>query len=138
MMKKSLIDGLKNSLSTIRFVASIVLPIMLVVMALEQLNVVQLFSEYLAPLMQFFNLSGDTALVILLGNFINIYAGLAVMEPMNLLNPQVTIVAVMLLLSHSQITESYIFKRLGVSVTYIITIRVLSALFVGWIVSVIL
>lgn len=138
MIKKSLIDGLKSSLSTIKFVASIVLPIMLVVMALEQLNIVQLFSEHLAPLMQFFNLSGDTALVILLGNFINIYAGLAVMEPMNLMNPQVTIVAVMLLLSHSQITESYIFKRLGVSVTYIVTIRVLSAVLVGWIVSVIL
>jgi hypothetical protein len=138
MILKSLKDGIKNALSTVKFVASIVLPVMFVVLILEQTNIVELFYDLVAPLMSHFNLSGESALGLLLGNFINIYAALAVFEPMMLTNPQITIVVIMLLLSHSQITEGFIFKRLGVSVTYIISIRVISAIVVGWIVSVIL
>jgi len=138
MIRKSLVDGMKNSFSTILFIAKIILPVMFVVKILEEINFVYWFSNTLEPLMSLFSLNGDTALTLLLGNFINIYAAIATFETINVTTTEVTVIAIMLLISHSQITEGFVFKKLGVSLSYIISIRVVSAIVVGWIVSVII
>ena len=90
----------------------IVAPVYTVVTVLKYTPVVRIFAEFMAPLMRHFGLPGEAALAVILGNVVNLYAGLGAITALKITASQLTVLSLMLLLSHSQILETAVFFQI--------------------------
>jgi len=90
----------------------IVAPVYTVVTILKYTPVIRVFAEFMAPLMKHFGLPGEAALAVILGNLINLYAGLGAITALKITTAQLTVLSLMLLLSHSQILETAVFFQI--------------------------
>ena len=91
----------------------VVAPVYTAITVLRYTPVLRTFAEFAAPLMKHFGLPGEAAMALILGNAINLYAGIGAITALGLPPAQLTVLSVMLLLSHSQILETAIFFRMG-------------------------
>jgi hypothetical protein len=90
----------------------IVGPVYTLVTLLRYTPVIRVFAEFMAPFMRYFGLPGEAALAMILGNFVNLYAGLGAITALRLSSAQLTVLSLMLLLSHSQILETAVFFQI--------------------------
>uniref|UniRef100_A0A7C4CA90 Nucleoside transporter/FeoB GTPase Gate domain-containing protein n=1 Tax=candidate division WOR-3 bacterium TaxID=2052148 RepID=A0A7C4CA90_UNCW3 len=90
----------------------IVAPVYTIVTALRYTPAIRMFAEFMAPAMRYFGLPGEAALAVILGNVVNLYAGLGAVTALRLPANQLTVLALMLLISHSQILETAVFFRI--------------------------
>lgn len=90
-----------------------------------------MFGNFLAPAMKYFNLPGESALALILGNIINLYAAIGVIPQLKLNPHQVTTISLMLLTSHSQILETSILFKLKTKYLLILLIRLIVAIIIG-------
>lgn len=110
----------------------VVAPVYTAVTVLRYTPALQAFADFTAPFMRHFGLPGRAALALILGNVINLYAGLGAITALNLPVPQLTVLAVMLLLSHSQILESAVFFQIKAKWWLLWAIRLAVSLLAGW------
>lgn len=108
--KKGFLKGIETTWT----LAKIVFPITFIVSILKYTPVIDILSKMLEPIMGFFGLSGQSAIVLVLGNVLNLYAGIGAMLTMELTVKEVYILAVMLSLSHTFIVETAITTKIGV------------------------
>jgi hypothetical protein len=107
----------------------IVAPVYTFVTILKYTPAIRVFAEFMAPLMRHFGLPGEAALAVILGNVINLYAGLGAVTALKITPSQLTVLGLMLLLSHSQILETAVFFQIRAKWWLLWLIRlVLSAL----------
>jgi hypothetical protein len=111
----------------------IIIPVYTVVYIISLTPLLKMFGDFLAPAMKFFGLPGESALAIILGNFINLYAAIGVIPQLHLNGQQITTISLMLLTSHSQILETSIFLKLKTRYLFLLLIRLLIAAIVGYI-----
>lgn len=130
-------DGAYKALKTTLLLAKIVIPVTLVVVALEQLNLMVPIAEWFNPLVRLFGLPGEAALALLLGFFVNIYAAIGVIIVLPLSAREITVLAVMILTSHSLLMEGPVLKFTGLSPLLSIAIRITAALFFGFLINII-
>jgi hypothetical protein len=90
----------------------IVAPVYTFVTVLKYTAAIKVFAEFMAPLMKHFGLPGEAALAVILGNVINLYAGLGAVTALKITTSQLTVLGLMLLLSHSQILETAVFFQI--------------------------
>jgi hypothetical protein len=90
----------------------IVAPVYTLVTILKYTPVIRVFAEFMAPLMKHFGLPGEAALAVILGNVVNLYAGLGAVSALKITTDQLTVLSLMLLLSHSQILETAVFFQI--------------------------
>jgi len=90
----------------------IVVPVYTAVTILKYTPVIRVFAEFMSPLMKHFGLPGEAALAVILGNVVNLYAGLGAVTALKLTTDQLTVLSLMLLLSHSQILETAVFFQI--------------------------
>ena len=90
----------------------IVAPVYTAVTILKYTPVIRIFADFMAPLMKLFGLPGEAALAVILGNVVNLYAGLGAITALKLTTAQLTVLSLMLLLSHSQILETAVFVQI--------------------------
>ncbi|MDO4719603.1 MAG: nucleoside recognition domain-containing protein [Peptostreptococcaceae bacterium] len=128
---QSLKEGLKKGASTTWMLARIILPIYFVVKILEYTKALTLISGLFEPIMQLFHLPGEAALALVLGNGLNLYAGIGVMKALTLDSHQITTLSLMLVFSHSLIMETAVVKRLNISASKIMLMRVAMMLLTG-------
>ena len=88
--------------------------------------------------MKILGLPGEAAVPLVLGNFINLYAGIGAMASLSLSAKQATILAIMLSFSHSLLLESVVVKKTGVSLALIVLTRITLAVLSGIIFNLIL
>lgn len=110
---KSLQRGLYKGLRSSVLLVKIVFPLYIAVNFLKDSGLLSGISGFFSPLMVHLGLPGEAALAILAGNLGNMYAALAVVGPLGLTVKQLTIVGLMLGLSHTLIIESAVFYRIG-------------------------
>lgn len=89
------------------------------------------FADFTAPLMRHFGLPGEAALVLILGNVINLYSGIGAITALHLPRAQLTVLSVMLLLSHSQILETAIFFQMKAKWWLLWQVRLVVSLLAG-------
>ena len=99
--------GVKGYLELLLFL----LPVYTLVFFLQRWGVLEGLAAKAEPFMGFVGLPGEAALVIILGNFVNLYAALGAVAGLGLSSREVTILALMLLLSHNQILEGAVILR---------------------------
>ena len=105
-------DGAWHGVRAFLKLMLIVAPVYTLVTFLKYTPVIRVFAEFMSPLMKHFGLPGEAALALILGNIINLYAGLGAVTALKITTAQLTVLSLMLLLSHSQILETAVFFQI--------------------------
>ncbi|MBM7615714.1 nucleoside recognition domain-containing protein [Alkaliphilus hydrothermalis] len=135
MIVKSVIDGFKKGLETTWMLAKIIVPVFFVVTFLQYTPILGWVAELFKPVMALFNLPGEAAIILVLGNFLNIYAAIGAIKAVDLSALEITTLSMMLSFSHSQLVETAVAKKLGISGFKVVFIRVSLAVVSGIIIG---
>lgn len=137
-LKTAIKNGFNNGLKTSYILVKIIVPVYIFVTILKYTGILEWISTALSPLMNIFGLPGEAALVLVLGNFVNIYAAIGAVTSITLLPKQITIIAMMLSFSHSLFVETAVAKKTGVNVIIVLFIRISLAIMSGILLNLIL
>ncbi|AOY76232.1 nucleoside recognition domain-containing protein [Clostridium formicaceticum] len=124
MFVNAIKTGCKKGIETTWMLAKVIIPVYFVVTFLQHTPVIEWIAHVFKPLMSIFNLSGEAAVVLVLGNFLNLYAAIGAIKAIALEPMEITVIAVMLSFSHSLLIETAVTKKMGISVGKVIAIRV--------------
>ncbi|WP_333657610.1 nucleoside recognition domain-containing protein [Tissierella praeacuta] len=134
----STIRGFKKGMNTLWRLTKIVVPVYFFVTFLRMTPILDMISVWFEPAMKLLGLPGEASLVLVLGNCINLYAGIGAITSLNLNIKQITILAVMLSFSHSLFLETAVAKKTGVNLFVVIGIRLALAIVSGLILNILL
>lgn len=132
---KSIKVGCIKGLETTWMLGKVVVPVYMIVTILQYTPVIDWITNIFTPLMTIFNLPGEAALILVLGNVLNIYAAIGAITAINLSHMEITVIAIMLSFSHSLLIETAVTSKIGISAKKVILIRlglaVISGILVG-------
>lgn len=123
-LSQALTNGLKQSYKVLFKIIRIIIPIYIFVQLLAYLDVLPAIAAFLEPTMRIFGLPGEAAIVIILANGINIYAGIGAIGAIAFTTKQITILAVMITTSHSLFIETSIVKGLKINPVVQVLLRI--------------
>lgn len=132
MVLQSLKKGAANGIKSTLFLAKIMLPVYMLTAFLKYIGVLYTLSSFFTPLMNFFALPGEAAVILVLGNVLNIYAALGAAAAVELSSFQMTVIAVMLSFSHSLFLETAVADALKVKPVMIVLLRLSVSLAAGF------
>ncbi len=138
ILKDSVRVGFKKGIMTLWKLTKIIIPVYFFVTFLKMTPILDYISDSFEPLMGLIGLPGEASLVLVLGNAINLYAGIGAITSLSLTIKQITILAVMLSFSHSLFLESAVAKKTGVSLLMVVSTRVGLAVVSGLLLNLIL
>ncbi|XJZ26902.1 nucleoside recognition domain-containing protein [Bacillota bacterium Lsc_1132] len=118
-MKKGLFVGLKTTWT----LGKIIFPITLIVAVLQYTPVLPWLMKAITPVMKLLGLSGDAAIPLVLGYFLNLYAAIGAILTLHLTIKEVFILAVMLSFCHNLLVESSVAVKTGVKLWIVLTVR---------------
>ncbi|MCG8400833.1 MAG: nucleoside recognition protein [Firmicutes bacterium] len=130
--------GLHLGLCTTWNLAKVIVPVYLAVTFLKHTPVMNWVADFFAPLMHYFGLPGEASLVLVLGKILNLYAALGAITSLTLTGREITIIATMLLLSHSLPVESAVSARTGVSAALMTGFRIGISVLAGLVLNLVL
>ncbi|WP_339213925.1 nucleoside recognition domain-containing protein [Ornithinibacillus sp. FSL M8-0202] len=116
--------GLKQGLQTTWTLGKVIFPITLIITILQFTPVLPWVIEKISPLMGLIGLSGEAAVPIVLGNVLNLYAGIAAIISFDFTVKEVFIMAIMLSFSHNLIIESAVASKVGIKWWIIVGVRI--------------
>jgi hypothetical protein len=119
-LKRGFMSGLKITWK----LSKILVPVYFIVTVLKYTPIINWISMGFAPLMKFFGLPGEAAIVFVMGNFVNLYAAIGAMASLDLTLKEIYILAIMLSFCHSLIVETALAKKIGLSAINVITVRI--------------
>ncbi|MFD1038849.1 nucleoside recognition domain-containing protein [Virgibacillus byunsanensis] len=129
--------GLQQGLRLIWTLGKVIFPITLIVTILNYTPVLPWVIKQLSPLMNILGLSGEAAVPLVIGNALNLYAGIAAIISFDFTVKEVFILAIMLSFSHNLFVESAVASKVGVSWWLISGIRIVIALVAGILINLI-
>jgi len=107
------------------------IPTMFIVQLLQMTGLLVKLASLGAPLMTVFHLPGETALVLITGGLVNIYAAIAVAVNLPLTAKGMTILAIMVLIAHNLIVETAVQSQSGTPAVVTLPVRIFTALAAG-------
>ncbi|MCT4631234.1 MAG: nucleoside recognition protein [Firmicutes bacterium] len=131
MFIASLKEGTFKGIKTTLMLAKIIIPIHIVVSILKSTPLLDKLSLYFEPFMGLFNLPGEAALALVLGNFVNLYAAIGIITGLHLSAFEITTLGLMLSISHSLIVETAIIKSVGAKALSVLFIRISLSIALG-------
>lgn len=126
-IKSSLFSALPAAKKTTWWIVKIIVPVSFLVSLLQYAGVIAYVASYLHPVFSFIGLPGESAIVFITSIFLPLYAPIAIVTALPLSMREVTILAVMCLISHNLLVETAIQKKAGSSYTVMFLVRVLSS-----------
>ncbi|MBS4205085.1 nucleoside recognition domain-containing protein [Lederbergia citrea] len=124
MWQSSIKNGVKTGLRTTWTLGKVIFPITLIVSMLQHTPVLPWIINIIEPFMGLIGLSGDAAIPLVFGNFLNLYAGIAGILSVELTVKEVFIIAVMLSFSHNLFIESAVATKVGVKIWIMFVVRI--------------
>ncbi len=124
LLFQSMKQGARNGIETTLMLGKIIVPIYFFVTFLRYTPVINFIARIFEPLMNFFNLPGEAALILVMGNLLGLYSGVGAMEALSLGTFEITLLAIMLNFSHSLFVETAVSTKLKVSGGKIMALRV--------------
>ncbi|MEW9502120.1 nucleoside recognition domain-containing protein [Jeotgalibacillus marinus] len=122
-MKPTFKAGLKAGLQTTWTLGKIIFPVTFIVVLLQYTPVLPWITKQIEPFMGLFGLSGEAAVPLVLGNFLNLYAGIAGILSLEMTVKEVFIIAVMLSFSHNLLIETSVALKVGVKLWVVLVVR---------------
>ncbi|WP_083249233.1 nucleoside recognition domain-containing protein [Bacillus solimangrovi] len=129
--------GVKAGLATTWTLGKVIFPITLIVSLLQYTPILLWIIEKVEPFMKWIGLSGDAAIPLVLGNFLNLYASIGAILTLDLTVKEVFILAVMLSFSHNLIIETTVAAKVGIKLWVIVIVRVGLALVSAFIINIV-
>ncbi|MCM3731456.1 hypothetical protein M3196_07240 [Fictibacillus nanhaiensis] len=131
-LKKGTLAGLKTTWT----LGKIIFPVTLIITLLSHTPVLDWLISAISPAMKWIGLPGEAAIPLVLGNFLNLYAGIGGILTLDTLTVQdVFILAVMLSFSHNLFIESGVAASVGIKLWVILLVRVGLALFSAFMIN---
>ena len=127
-----------SSIKTCIWMIEITVGVSFAMMLLKYFNILPWISDLISPIFKYFGLPGSAALAYLSGYFVNCYSAIAVISSLEMDWRAVTIIATMVLCSHSMILETAVLRKTGASAVRMVVVRTLTALALGFILNLIL
>ncbi|MEH7112690.1 nucleoside recognition domain-containing protein [Neobacillus niacini] len=134
-MISSLKRGLQVGLRTTWTLGKIIFPVTLIVAVLQYTPILPWVIERIAPFMKLIGLSGDAAIPLVLGNFLNLYAAIGAILTLDFTVKEVFILAVMLSFSHNLIVESGVALKVGIKLWVVLVTRLGLAFFSAMVIN---
>ncbi len=119
-LKRGFMSGLKITWE----LSKIMVPVYFIVTILKHTPIINWISEGFAPLMGYLGLPGEAAIVLVMGNLVNLYAAIGAIASLNLTLKEISILAIMLSFCHSLLVETALAKKIGLSAINVIAVRV--------------
>jgi Fe2+ transport system protein B len=139
---KRILDSVKTALpkagKTILWLLKIILPISLLVSFLQYWGVIAQIAALLAPVFNVLGLPGESAVVFISSIFLPLYGPIAIISTLSLQIREITILAIMCLISHNLIMETAIQKKTGSSAIAIFIIRLVSSFTAAYVLNLLL
>ena len=132
-MTFSIKNSFKSSIKSSIIILKLVVPIYILADILFYYNLLEYITFIFEPITSFLDLPSEAALSIVSGVFLNLYAAIAFAAPLGLSPKEWTILAVFLGICHGLIVETAVMKKLGISKTFSISLRLFAGLLVGYI-----
>ena len=126
-LRTGLYSGLQTSFKLLKFV----LPLYIVVDLLKATPLVEHAGEFFAPMMHLFGLPGETAFAFIAAFTLNLYAGIAILVPLELSSWQITQCGLMMGIAHNLILEGGVLKSTGARAGILTLCRLLIAVICG-------
>ncbi len=124
--------GFYRGITTFLDLSKILIPVYIGVQLLAISGILFIIADYCTPVMSVFGLPGESSLVLILAYFSGGYAALGAMAAIELTGVQITTLTIMVTIAHSLITEGAVIKKLGVSPTASISLRLLFSFIMGF------
>jgi len=121
--RATLLRGLRAGLHTTWILGKIIFPITLVLVILQHTPVLPWVIRQVSPLMQVIGLRGETAIPLVLGVALNLYAAIAAILTLSLTVKEVFILAVLLSFAHNMFVEAGVALKVGVRLWVILLVR---------------
>lgn len=118
-IKKGLLVGFQTTWT----LSKIIFPITLILVILQFTPILPWVINLVSPIMSVFGLRGEAAIPLVLGNFLNLYAGIAGILSLELTVKEVFILAVMLSFSHNLFIETAVALKVGVKLWVVLFVR---------------
>lgn len=134
----SSVQALPKARQTTWWLLKIIIPISLLVSLLQYWGIIAQFASLLAPAFSLIGLPGESAIVFISSFFLPLYAPIAILATLTLNLREITILALMCLISHNMIVETAIQKKTGSSafVMFTLTLRLcfsfVAAIILNW------
>jgi Fe2+ transport system protein B len=114
-LKPAVLTGTRNGLRTFWEMSAAMVPAYFFALLLEKVGAIAALSSLAEPVMGWLGLPGSAALPILLGCLLNLYAAIGAMTALALTPEQITVLAVLLLISHNLIVEGAVVQKAGMN-----------------------
>jgi len=113
------------------------IPVYVAVALLRQTPLFGYLGDLFNPVMGHLGLPGEAALAWVTGTFVNLYAAAAVVVDLHMTTREITILALMLGISHSQVMETAIVGKMKGRPIIVTSARLLFSLFAGFLLNII-
>jgi spore maturation protein SpmB len=137
-LKSSFLRSLKPTLKVSLLMLKVFIPLSFATLILRQFGVLDMLAPVFAPLMSLMGLPGEAAITLLVGFTNTIYGALATAAAMDLTARQITILGVILGISHSLFVETGILTSLRMSTAKIGLFRMVVGLAAGVVLNLIM
>ena len=128
----------RNSLKTALWIIRIIIPVSFIVTLLDFYGIIEWISAYTAPLFQLIGLQGNAAIVYFSSLFLPLYAPIAIIATLPLTLREITILALMCLITHNLPIECAVQRRSGTPFWQTLLIRLTFSILGGILLNLIL
>jgi hypothetical protein len=123
-IKKCLRNALPKAIKSAWWMIRLMLPVSLSVMFMQYFGLLNYFAKFLTPVFHYIGLPGESAIVFLTSVFLNIYTAIPIIGTLPLDMREISILAIMCLISHNMIFETAVQKKTGSSAIRMIILRI--------------
>ena len=138
VMGDVLAKGMRRSLEVSWLMLKIYVPVSLLTVVMKQWGVLDFIVPFFTPFMGLMGLPGEAAITVVAGFVNTIYAALATISAFDLTARQITVLGVVLGLSHSLFVETAILTKLRMATVRIALFRMAAAFLAGMLMNAIL
>ncbi len=128
----------RNALKTALWIIRIIIPVSFIVTLLDFFSIIEWISAYTAPLFQLIGLQGNAAVVYFSSLFLPLYAPIAIIATLPLSLREITILALMCLITHNLPIECAVQRRSGTPFWQTLIIRLTFSILGGILLNLIL
>lgn len=114
-LRAGLAAGVRAGLLTFWDLAKVMVPALLATLVLQRVGAINALAHVAAPVMHLIGLPGSAALPLMVAWVMNLYAAVGVMAPLGLSPPEITVLAVAVLIGHNLIVEGAVTQRAGMN-----------------------
>ena len=135
---KSSATAFPKALKTIWWLLKLIIPISLIVSFLQYWGIISQIALILSPAFSFIGLPGESAVVFITSIFLPLYGPIAIISSLPLDMREITILALMCLISHNLFVETAVQKKTGSSALIMFFLRISCSIIVAYILNLLL